>query len=60
MKTNKEQCEEYLEVLRVANEQWFYGYHYSVEDHTKLVEALNFFDSVKKQQRKKLIQEGLI
>lgn len=58
IKLNKEICQEYLEVLRVANEQWFNGYEWSIEDHAKFVNALSFFEDIKKQQRNKLIKEG--
>ena len=60
IKLNKEVCEEYLDNLRVANEQWFYGYHFSREDYIKLVEAVKYFEKVKLQQREKLIKEGLL
>jgi hypothetical protein len=60
VKLNKEVCHEHLETLETANEQWFYGYHYSTEDYLKLVEAVKFFEDIKVQQRKKLIKEGLL
>lgn len=60
IKVNKEICEEYLETLRVASEQWFYGYHYSTEDYIKLTEAVKYFEDIKVQQREKLIKEGLL
>lgn len=60
VRLNKEICQDHLEVLETANEQWFYGYHYSTEDYLKLVEAVKFFEDIKVQQRKKLIKEGLL
>jgi hypothetical protein len=58
MKLNKEICEDYLDVLREANEQWFYDYNYEAVDYLKLVEAVGFFEHIKEKQRKKLIKEG--
>lgn len=58
IKLNSEICEEKLDALRIANEQWFYGYEFSVDDYLKLVDAVKFFDNVKVQQRRKLIKEG--
>lgn len=55
---NKEICEDYLNDLRVANEQWFYGYEFSREDYIKMVSALQFFENIRAQQREKLIKEG--
>lgn len=60
MPTNKEICEDYLNDLRVANEQWFNGYHWEVSDQIKLVDAIAFFQHIANQQRKKLIKEGRI
>lgn len=60
IKLNAEICEEKLEALRVANEQWFYGYHFSIDEYLKLVEAVKYFENIKKQQRQKLIKEGII
>lgn len=60
MKLNKEICEEQLEALRVGNEQWFYGYHFTLDDYIKLAAAVKFFEEIKTQQRKKLIKEGLL
>ena len=60
MKLNKEICQEHLDVLKAANEQHFYGYHYSTEDYLKLVEAVKFFEEIKVSQRKKLVKEGLL
>ena len=58
MKLNKEICQEYLGVLRVANEQWFNGYNIETDDYLKLVAAVKFFEDIKVQQREKLIKEG--
>jgi hypothetical protein len=58
IKLNKEMCQENLEVLRIANEQWFNGWEWSITDHAKFVEALEFFEEIKIQQRNKLIKQG--
>ena len=58
IKLNKEICQEKLDVLKVANEQWFNGWHYSTEDYLKLVDAVKFFEDIKVQQRTKRIMEG--
>lgn len=58
VKLNKDVCEEHLDKLRAANEQWFYGYNFEVPDYLELVDAVKFFENVKVQQRKKLIKEG--
>lgn len=60
IKPNEEICKEHLKNLRVANEQWFYGYHFSAEDYLRLVEAVRFFEGIKVQQGKKLIKESLL
>lgn len=58
MKLNKEICQDYLKVLKTANEQWFYGYDYETEDYLQLVEAVEFFQHIRTEQREKLIKEG--
>lgn len=58
MKLNKDICQEHLDVLKLANEQWFYGYNYETSDYLKLVEAMMFFEGIKQAQREKLIKEG--
>jgi len=60
IKLNKEICQEKLDVLKISNEQWFNGYHFSANDYLKLVDAVKFFEDIKVQQRKKLIKEGLL
>jgi hypothetical protein len=60
IRLNKDICEEYLNVLKVANEQWFYNYAYSTEDYLKLVKAVKYFEDIKTAQRKKLIKEGAL
>ncbi len=58
MKLNKEICQDQLDVLKQANEQWFNGYHFETSDYLKLVEAVAFFEHIKVKQRNKLIAEG--
>jgi hypothetical protein len=58
MKLNEEICQEYLGVLKEANEQWFNGWNVETADYLKLVEAVQFFEHIKVEQRKKLIKEG--
>jgi hypothetical protein len=58
MKLNEDICRRHLAVLKVANEQWFYGYDYETEDYLRLVQAVKFFEDIKVTQRKKLIKEG--
>ncbi len=58
MKLNKEVCQEYLDILKQANEQWFYGYHWSLADQIKLDEALSFFEHVRREQLKKVVEES--
>lgn len=60
MRLNQEICEEQLDALRIGNEQWFFGYHISLDDYLKLASAVKFFEGIKKQQRKKLIKEGIL
>lgn len=60
VRLNKDVCQEHLDVLQTANEQWFNGWHYETEDYLKLVKAVKFFEDIKVQQRKKLIKEGLL
>lgn len=58
IRLNAEVCQEHLDVLKMSNEQWFYGYEFSVEDYLKLTEAVKYFEDIKVQQRNKLIKEG--
>lgn len=60
IKLNEDICQHYLDTLKVANTQWFNGYHYSTEDYLRLVKAIKYFEDIKVQQRKKLIKEGLL
>lgn len=60
IKLSEEICEEYLESLRVANGQWFNGYHVSVEDYLRFTEAVKHFEDIKVSLREKLIKEGLL
>lgn len=60
IKPNEEICKEHLKNLRVANEQLFYGYHFSRRDYDKLMEAISFFEEVKVNLRERLIKEGLL
>ncbi len=57
MKLNKDICQEYLDILRQADEQWFYGYHWSLADQLKLDEALEFFESIRRTQLRKIVEE---
>lgn len=57
-KLNREICQEHLDSLKEANEQWFYGYHFSVEDYLRLIKSMEFFEHIKTEQRAKLIAEG--
>ena len=59
-KPNEEICKEHLDNLRVANDQWFHGYHVSVEDYIKFTKAVQYFEDIKVSLRKKLIKEGLL
>lgn len=58
IKLNKEICQEHLGVLQAGNEQWFNGWEWSINDHAKFVDAIAYFEEIKKQQREKLIKEG--
>ncbi len=58
IKLNSEITEEHLETLREASQQWFYGYAYESSDYLKLMEAMQFFEHIKQEQRNKLIKEG--
>lgn len=60
VKSHEEICKERTDVLEKASDQWFYGYHYSVEDYIKLTEAVKFFEDIKVSLRDKLIKEGLL
>ena len=58
MKLHEEICKEHTRALELSSDQWYYGYHFSVKDYLKLVEALKFFEEIKVTQRNKLIKEG--
>lgn len=57
IKLNKDICAEHLRALKVANEQWFYGYHFSEYDMQHLETALTYFGYIKDELQKKLDKE---
>lgn len=58
VKSNKEICEEQLDVLREAQGQWFYNYNVEIADYVKLVASMTFFKEIQEQLRNRLIKEG--
>lgn len=60
VKLHEEICKQHTDVLEIASDQNFYGYHFEVSDYLKLVEAMKYFEEIKVQLRKKLIKEGAL
>lgn len=60
VKLHEEICKDHTDALEVASDQWFYGYHFSLEDYVRLVEAVKYFEDIKVQLRNKLIKEGIL
>lgn len=58
IKLNADICKAHLEALKTANEQWFYGYHFSKEDVQRLEASLTYFEYIKEELQKKLDKEA--
>jgi len=56
----QEILQDLLEALKVADEQWFSGGHFSAEDYNKLDKSVKHFMDIRVLQKGKLTKEGLL